>query len=95
MERAEADEVLRTLFADREAARATAESVLVPDPDPYIASIGHQVVGIVLRDAGHADQALAELRTALRLARRSDDAERWPDALATLGHLVGPRAPGE
>ncbi|MCF6377193.1 CHAT domain-containing protein [Nocardioides KLBMP 9356] len=85
MDRAEADEVLRTLFTDPAAARATAESELVPDPDPYLASIGHQVVGIVLRDLGHADRALAELRTALRLARRCDDAERWPEVLATYG----------
>lgn len=85
MDRAEADEVLRTLFTDPGAARARAEAELVPDPDPYIASIGHQVVGIVLRDLGHADRALAELRTALRLARRSDDAERWPDVMATVG----------
>ncbi len=85
MDRAEADELLRTLFADPGAARTTAETELVPDPDPYIASIGHQVVGIVLRDLGHADRALAELRVALRLARRCDDAERWPDVMATLG----------
>lgn len=85
VDRAEADEVLRTLFIDPAAARATAESELIADPDPYVASIGHQVVGIVLRDLGHADRALAELRVALRLARRSDDAERWPDVLATLG----------
>ncbi|MBL0747382.1 CHAT domain-containing protein [Nocardioides baculatus] len=85
MDRAEADEVLRTVFTDLAAARATAEAELVADPDPHIASIGHQVVGIVLRELGHADRAIAELRTALRLARRSDDAERWPDVVATLG----------
>ena len=85
MDRDDADELLRTLFIDPEAARATATSVLVPDPDPYVASIGHQVVGIVLRDEGRVDEALAELRTALRLARRSGDPERGPDVLATQG----------
>ncbi len=85
VDRAEADEVLRTLFTDPGAARTTAEAELVPDPDPYLASIGHQVVGIVLRELGHADRALAELRIALRLARRSDDPDRWPDVMATVG----------
>ncbi len=85
MDRDAADEVLRTLFADVEGARATAETVLVPDSDPYVSSIGHQVLGIVLRDEGATAEALAELRTALRVARRCDDPERWPDAMATLG----------
>ena len=30
----------------------------MPDPDPALASIGHQVVGIVLRDLGDTDAAL-------------------------------------
>lgn len=85
MDRAEAEELLRHVFADTEAARARAERELVPDPDPVLASIGHQVVGIVVRDLGHTEEALRELRTALRLARRSGDDERWGDALATLG----------
>ena len=85
MDRAEAEELLRTLFADPEARTSRAEAELVPDPDPAVASIGHQVVGIVLRDLGETDAALHELRTALRLARRSGDEERWADVLATLG----------
>ena len=55
MERDEAEELLRTLFADPRAARRRAQDVLVPDPDPALASIGHQVVGIVLRDLGDTD----------------------------------------
>lgn len=85
MDRDEAEELLRTLFADPGAARATAEAVLVTDDDPAISSIGHQVIGIVLRDLGHADVALDELRHALRLARRSGDTGRAGDVLATLG----------
>lgn len=83
--RADAEELLRTLFSDPEAARARAQDELVPDPDPYVSSIGHQVIAIVLRDLARPDEALAELRTALRLARRSDDAERAGDVRATLG----------
>ena len=85
MTRPEAEELLRTLFADPDLARKRAEDELLLDADPAIASIGHQILGIVLRDLGGTDPALAALRTAVRLARRSGDEERWGDTLATLG----------
>ena len=85
VDRDEAEELLRTLFADPGAARVRAEHELVPHPDPAIASIGHQVVGIVLRDLGEADAAFTRLRTSLRRARRSGDPTRVADAMATLG----------
>ncbi len=82
--RAEAEEVLRTLFADPGAARTRASADLVTDDDPAVASIGHQVVGIVLRDVGETDEALRHLRRALSLAQRVDS-ERESDVRATLG----------
>lgn len=85
MDRDEAEELLRNLFVDPQTARQRALDVLVPDPDPALASIGHQVVGIVLRDLGDVDGALRETRTALRLARRSEDRDRTADVMATLG----------
>ncbi|HSU03717.1 MAG TPA: CHAT domain-containing protein [Nocardioides sp.] len=85
MDRAEAEELLLNVFADTDLSRKRAEDELVTDPDPALASIGHQVVGIVLRDVGETRRALEELQTAVRLARRSGDADRWGDALATLG----------
>ncbi len=85
MTKADAEELLRTVFADPELARRRAQDELVVDPDPALASIGHQVVGIVLRELGETEAALVALRTALRLARRSREPERWGDALATLG----------
>ncbi len=85
VDRDEAEELLRTLFADPGAARIRAEQELVHHPDPAVASIGHQVVGIVLRDLGEADAALARLRTSLRRARSSGDPTRVADAMATLG----------
>ena len=88
MTRGEAEELLRTLFADPGLARKRAEDELVADPDPVISSIGHQVVGIVLRELGETDAALTELRTSLALARRSGDEERRGDALATLGSTL-------
>ncbi len=85
VDRDEAEELLRTLFTDPEAARLRAEQELVADPDPAIASIGHQVVGIVLRDRGETDAALRALRTSVRNARRSADEHRVADSRATLG----------
>ena len=84
MDRVEAEELLRTIFSDAAASRAAAEAHLLGHPDPAVDSIGHQVVGIVLRDTGETDQALAHLRRALALARRVDD-ERESDVRATLG----------
>lgn len=85
VDRDEAEELLRTLFADPDAALARAEAALVGDEDPALSSIGHQIVGIVLRDRGDTDEALTRLRTALRLARRSGDDQRSADVRATLG----------
>lgn len=82
--RDDAEELLRTLFADPAAAGATAFEELIPDPDPVVASIGHQVVGIVLRDTGETENALHHLRKALALARRADR-EREADVRCTLG----------
>ncbi|MGF9756796.1 CHAT domain-containing protein [Microvirga sp. 0TCS3.31] len=84
MDRGQAEELLRTLFADPDGARRKALAELVPDPDPALASIGHQIVGIVLRDGGRTDEALAHLRRALALAQRVDG-ERAADVRATLG----------
>lgn len=84
MDRDEAEELLRTLFSDPVSARATAEDELVENADPAVASIGHQVIGIVMRDSGDTADALSHLRKALALARRAD-LEREADVRATLG----------
>ncbi|UFN45685.1 CHAT domain-containing protein [Nocardioides okcheonensis] len=87
MERADAEELLRTLFSDPEESRRRAEAELVPDPDPAVASIGHQVAAIVLRDVGRTDDALAHLKHALRLAK-GVDGDREADVRATLGSTL-------
>lgn len=84
MDRAEAEEILRTVFLDRAASWSAAHDRLVSDADPAVASIGHQVLGILLRDSGEGDEALAHLRRALALARRVDRG-READVRATLG----------
>lgn len=66
-------------------ALADARALLGARPQPREASIAHQAAGVVLRDFGDVSAAIGELRTALRLARQSGDADREPDVLATLG----------
>ena len=48
-------------------------------------SIAHQAAGISLRDLGQAQAGLGELRSALRSARASGQAQREADVLASLG----------
>jgi CHAT domain-containing protein len=62
-----------------------ARSVLAGRPSAYEASLAHQAIGIVLRDGGDLPAAIAELKTAARLARASGRPEREVDVQATLG----------
>ncbi|HZD00371.1 MAG TPA: CHAT domain-containing protein [Actinomycetes bacterium] len=66
-------------------ALARARALLAAGPGPYDASVGHQAVGIVLRDFGDVSSAIRELRTAVRLARAAGSQDREADVLATLG----------
>jgi tetratricopeptide (TPR) repeat protein len=70
-------------------ALARAAELLSNGPPAAVASIAHQARGIVLRDAGQTVEAIGELRTALRLARESTDAQRAVDVQATLGVTLG------
>ena len=75
-------------------ALAQARMILAGRPGPYEASVAHQAAGIVLRDFGDVDAGVAEFRSALREARRSDAKEREPDVLASLAvALVSAVAP--
>jgi len=47
--------------------------------------MAHQAAGIALRDLGHLDDGLAELRRALRSARASGQPQRQADVRASLG----------
>ena len=66
-------------------AMARARAVLAAGPGPLDASVAHQVIGLVLREFGDIDAAIAELRVARRLAVRGGSAEREADILGTLG----------
>jgi tetratricopeptide (TPR) repeat protein len=66
-------------------ALARAHAVLAAGPAPYEASVAHQAIGMVHREFGDLDAAMAELTAAVRLARASRSQERESDVLATLG----------
>jgi tetratricopeptide (TPR) repeat protein len=70
-------------------ALSKARALLSGRPSAADASIAHQAAGIALRDLGHFDDALAELRRALRSARASGDTQREADVRATLGLSMG------
>ena len=73
------------LAASRPAeALAAAREVLARRPSPEEAAVAHQTMGFLLRDFGDADASIAELRTALRLARRSGIADLQADVRASL-----------
>ena len=77
-------DLLELALADPEQAWARAEAAVRKSRDPLELSIAHQARGIVLRDSGRADEAVAELRTAIRYAGRVDP-ERDADVRATYG----------
>jgi len=62
-----------------------ARAMLAVAPGPLDASVAHQAIGIVLREFGDIDAAVAELRAARRLAARSGSPDREADVLGTLG----------
>jgi tetratricopeptide (TPR) repeat protein len=66
-------------------ALAEALRILAEKPAPTLASVAHQAAGIVMRDFGNIDAAVAHLRSAARFARRAGDDDREADARASLG----------
>jgi hypothetical protein len=66
-------------------AMAKARAILAGQPEPFDASVAHQVIGMLLREFGDLDAGTRELRAALRLARAARSADRQADTLAALG----------
>ncbi|HEV7713384.1 MAG TPA: CHAT domain-containing protein [Asanoa sp.] len=79
------DELLRLALSQPRQAFARATRVLAERPGDHDASVAHQTRAIVLRDDGRLDEAMVELRAALRRARASGDDARAYDVQATLG----------
>src|SRR4029453_8601737 len=82
---ADADRLLALALSRPSNALAEARAVLAGRPSAEPASVPHQAIGVVLRDFGDIDEAVTELRTALRWARRAGNPEREADVLASLG----------
>ena len=79
------EDLLPLTLSRPQEALVRARAVLAAGPDLRAASIAHQAAGIVLREFGDGDAAIRELRSALRMARRSGAVDRETDVLAALG----------
>ena len=62
-----------------------ANGILAASDDPSIRSVALQAIGIIHRDRGDVPLAAQQLRSALRMARRSGSSDRVADVMATLG----------
>ena len=85
MDRDEAEELLRTLFADPAGRPRRAQDVLVPDPDPALASIGHQVVGDRAARPGRHGRGAAGAACGAAAGAAVGRPRRAADVMATLG----------
>ncbi len=83
--RSSLDDLLRLAIAEPDRAEHEAGEILASGTGPWEESVARQARGIVLRDRGRLDEGLAELRRALRVARRSGDRDREADVRATFG----------
>ncbi|MEV6415084.1 CHAT domain-containing protein [Kribbella sp. NPDC051718] len=62
-----------------------AREVLAGSPSDAEAAAAHQAAGVAHRDFGDIHEAVAELKAALRYARRASDPDRAADIQASLG----------
>jgi tetratricopeptide (TPR) repeat protein len=83
-----ADELLALALSRPNEAVARARAIIAAGPGPLDASVAHQVIGLVLREFGDINAAIAELRTARGLAARAGRADREADVLGTLGFAL-------
>jgi len=93
----EVEDLLPLALSRPREALARARAVLAGRPDPYDASVAHQAAAIVVRELGDTQAGIKELRTALRLARRTGSAEREVEVQSSLGIALvyaGRTAPG-
>ncbi|UMG94037.1 hypothetical protein [Nocardioides sp. TF02-7] len=79
------EDLLALVFDDPATAQRRAEQLLASSPAPLGRSYAHQCLGIVHREAGRLPAAIDHLRSALRAARATGDAERVRDVRATYG----------
>src|SRR5258708_39912699 len=82
------DELLALALSRPNEAMAAARAIIATGSGPLDASVAHQVIGLVLREFGDINAAIAELRIARRLAARGGSADREADVLGTLGFAL-------
>ena len=82
------DRLLELALSRPNEAMAAARAVLAVAPGAHDASVAHQAIGLVLREFGDIEAAIAELRVARRLAARAGSADREADVLGTLGFAL-------
>jgi tetratricopeptide (TPR) repeat protein len=82
------DGLLELALSRPNEAMARARAMLAAGPGALDAAVAHQVIGLVLREFGDIGVAVAELRTARRLAVRAGSADRETDILGTLGFAL-------
>ncbi|GIF72419.1 CHAT domain-containing protein [Asanoa siamensis] len=82
---ADGDELLSLAFSRPVDALAEVNRLIADDVDDRLASYAHHARALVVREEGRFTEAIADLRTALRLARASGDPDRVVDVQATLG----------
>ena len=82
------DRLLELALSRPNEAMAAARAVLAAAPRARDASVAHQAIGLVLREFGDIEAAIAELRVARRLAARAGSADREADVLGTLGFAL-------
>ena len=80
----EPDKLLALALSQPSEALAAARAVLARDPPASQAAVAHQAVGVVLRHFGDISEAIGELKTAQRFARKAGDMDRESDVLASL-----------
>jgi tetratricopeptide (TPR) repeat protein len=80
----EPDKLLALALSQPSEALAAARAVLARDPSASQAAVAHQAVGVVLRHFGDISEAIGELKTAQRFARKAGDVDRESDVLASL-----------
>jgi tetratricopeptide (TPR) repeat protein len=85
MDTTEASYLLALTHSRPAEALSRARDLLAGRPAAAEASIAHQAAGIALRELGHVDEGLAELRRALRSVRAGTDTQREADVEASLG----------
>jgi len=96
--RAADDRLLELALSRPNEAMAAARAVLAAASEARDASVAHQAIGLVLREFGDIEAAIAELRVARRFAVRAGSADREADVLGTLGFalvLAGRAAAGQ